>query len=232
MWCFCFLYFFCWDQQLAYTWIVSQRKVYCQQTVQYVKVRFYTDKGSVGLNESFTCALYSLAYNTAGDFSFPSSGYDKNSLFLIVVLRGVRQDDNLLLGPLNSWIFYSEHNPQPCFFYFNKNIVGYGTYLSLNRILTPNLHANDPLYVVNIYQVSLYILLHKELSVLVAYSRGQTSEPARFAYVCRKPHHTYEGIFLLLLLYISDEFLRSAWHISSWAEVVVIEKEKRGTFLP
>lgn len=48
-------------------------------------------------------------------------------------------------------------------------MAGYGTYLSLNRILIPNLDTSDPLYVVNIYQVSFYILLHKEPSVLGTY---------------------------------------------------------------
>lgn len=99
-------------------------------------------------------------------------------------------------------------------FYFNKNIVGYGAYLSLNRILTPNLNTNEPLYVVNIYQVSFYILLHKGPSVLGAYCRGQASEPTRSAYVCLKPLHIYVGLFLP---YISDTFLWSVWHILHWA---------------
>lgn len=73
----------------------------------------HIDKGCVGRKESFTCALYSLEHNTAGNFSFPFSGcmeaWEK-SLFLIVVLWGVRQDvywslELLILNIIHSFVF-------------------------------------------------------------------------------------------------------------------------------
>lgn len=127
-----------------------------------------------------------------------------------------------------TWIFDSEHYPQLTFlyFYFSKNIAWYGTYLSLNRILTPNPDTNDPLYVVNIYQVSFYILLHKEQSVLGTYCRGQTSEPTRSAYV---------SLNLTILMREHFFFFFIFWtHVCGQSYIFCIRlncgsKEKRGT---
>lgn len=123
----------------------------------------------------------------------------------------------LILNIIHSLLF---------FIFTSVNIAGYGTYLSLNRILTPNPDTNDPLYVVNIYQVSFYILLHKEQSVLGTYCRGQTSEPTRSAYV---------SLNLTILMREHFFFFFIFWtHVCGQSYIFCIRlncgsKEKRGT---
>lgn len=119
-------------------------------------------------------------------------------------LRGPGWKFNLKFSLAYFWIHWT------AFFQHKHAVAGYGTYLFHKRTLTPTQNT-----VVNIYQVSFYIQRHKELSVIGAYSRRQTSEPTWSAYMCLKPQHTYVRIFLL---YIWGT-LWSEWYILYWVEV-------------
>lgn len=219
MWCWCFVSVFL-RPAISLSWILSQKKVYCQHNFLNLKVRFI-HRGLCGSSWKFYLCFKFTCKQHKDNFPFPTSGYAYLAKITIshcspVGCLSVWQLTTRSTELLKSWFWPEFKTLFSIFLNSSKNIVGYNTYIhtymSLNRILAPDLDTNDPLYVVNIYQVSFCMLLHKELSVLEAYCRGQTSKPTSSACVCLKPYHTYEGIFLLLL-YISDTFLWSAWHI-------------------
>lgn len=123
-----------------------------------------------------------------------------------------------------------ENNLQSCVFILTQNKKHrYSTYLSFHRILTPNPNTNEPLYVVNIYHVSFYTLLHKELSVLWVYFRRDRPHSPWAEYLCVKPHHSYAEVFLLFISDIlcgqSDMFLAF-----SSTKTMVMGTEKRRSY--
>lgn len=70
-----------------------------------------------------------------------------------------------------------------------------------------NWDSRDSLYGVNIRQVSLHKLLHKELSVLGADCRGQTAGSTWSAYMFLQPHHAYVlGDISVAFFHVSDMY--------------------------
>lgn len=198
---------------ISLSWVLAHKKVYCQH---YGPI-LHQDQGLQQVLLLFWSHLQ----------IFIQFLWVKKSSFLIAALRDVCQDRNSLRGPQNLNFWFWTLSTAYFFFLLSKNMAGYGTYLSLNRILIPNLDTSDPLYVVNIYQVSFYILLHKEPSVLGTYWRGQTSVPTRSAYV---------SLNLTILMREHFFFFFIFWtHVCGQSYIFCIrlncgsKKEKRGT---
>lgn len=104
--------------------------------------------------KSFTCALNSFAHY------FPGLGFFKKIYFRIY-LKLIKIKHFLVI----EGGFAKSTTPigfRSSVFQF-KTTSGCGTYPSFN--MTPHLDTSDPVCAVNIYGVTFYILLHKELSV-------------------------------------------------------------------